>query len=401
MISVADAVTKVLSAFRTLPAEQVSLERALGRVLAEDIAARITQPPLDVSAMDGYAVRVSDATTAPAVLRIVGRSAAGSAFTGRVGAGETVRISTGAPVPEGADAIIIQEVTKRQGDTLTIHEPATPGRWIRTAGMDFQTGEVLLHAGRPLTARDLGLAAAMNVPWLMVRRKPRIAFIATGDEVVMPGDPLGPSQIISSNSITLNAGITALGAEPLNLGIARDDEAQLRAVIEASRGADLLVTTGGVSVGDHDLVGRVLGDQDLDVGFYKVAMRPGKPLLFGRLGQVPFLGMPGNPVSVGVSSIVFLKPAIETMLGLSVPASAPTAILGRDLKPNDERQDYLRAGLTRGAMGQLTATPFERQDSAMLALFTNADCLVIRPPYAPRATRGEPVDIIPLRQGLL
>ncbi|MCW5698262.1 MAG: molybdopterin molybdotransferase MoeA [Rhodospirillales bacterium] len=401
MISVADAVTKVLSAFRTLPAEQVSLERALGRVLAEDIAARITQPPLDVSAMDGYAVRVSDATTAPAVLRIVGESAAGSAFTGRVGAGETVRISTGAPVPEGADAIIIQEVTKRQGDTLTIHEPATPGRWIRTAGMDFQTGEVLLHAGRPLTARDLGLAAAMNVPWLMVRRKPRIAFIATGDEVVMPGDPLGPSQIISSNSITLNAGITALGAEPLNLGIARDDEAQLRAVIEASRGADLLVTTGGVSVGDHDLVGRVLGDQDLDVGFYKVAMRPGKPLLFGRLGQVPFLGMPGNPVSVGVSSIVFLKPAIETMLGLSVPASAPTAILGRDLKPNDERQDYLRAGLTRGAMGQLTATPFERQDSAMLALFTNADCLVIRPPYAPRATRGEPVDIIPLRQGLL
>ena len=397
MISVSEAVSMVVGGLAPLSAEQVGLESALGRVLAEDVASRVTQPPVDVSSMDGYAVCAVDATQVPATLRLIGESAAGVGFAGVVAAGESVRISTGAPVPNGADAIVIQEETRASGDAVTVLETATPGRWIRRSGLDFVAGQVLLHAGRMLAPRDIGLAAAMNIPWLRVRRKPRIAFVATGDEVVLPGEPLGPAQIVSSNSFALAAYISRLGGQPVNLGIAGDDEASLLEVIKGSRGADLLVTMGGASVGDHDLVRKVLGGAGFDLGFYRVAMRPGKPLIFGRLGEVPVLGLPGNPVSVGVTAVIFLRPAIQAMLDLRDPdGPRPSAILGCDVAANDQRQDYLRARLSRERNGALVATPFDKQDSSMLALFCAADCLVVRPPHAPPARTGDLVEIVPL-----
>ena len=406
MISVAEALAHVTSSLGPLAAEQVALPDALGRVLAEDVASRLTQPPVDVSAMDGYAVRAADVASLPVALKVIGESAAGGAFDGTLGAGQAVRIFTGAMVPDGADAIVIQENTDAEGGAVIVKEGVAPGTYIRPAGLDFRAGQVLLAAGRVLTARDVGLAAAMNVPWLKVRRRPRIAILATGDEVVMPGEPLGRTQIISSNSVALDAYVRALGGAPINLGIASDNEESLHAMLAGARGADMLVTIGGASVGDHDLVRKVLGAEGLELTFYKVAMRPGKPLIFGRLGDVPVLGVPGNPVSAGISTVIFLGPAMEVMLGLRLPGEdaagpAPTALLGCDLAANDRRQDYLRAALGRDAEGSLVATPFEKQDSAMMALLAAADCLVVRPPHAPPAKAGERVEIVPLATGLL
>ena len=406
MISVAEALAHVTSSLGPLTAEQVALPDALGRVLAEDVASRLTQPPVDVSAMDGYAVRAADVASPPVTLKVIGESAAGGDFDGTLGAGQAVRIFTGAMVPDGADAIVIQEDTKAKGDEVIVNEGVPPGTYIRPAGLDFRAGQVLLAAGKVLTARDVGLAAAMNVPWLKVRRRPRIAILATGDEVVMPGEPVGRNQIISSNSVALDAYVRALGGAPISLGIARDNEESLHAMLAGIRGADMLVTIGGASVGDHDLVRKVLGAEGLELTFYKVAMRPGKPLIFGRLGDVPVLGVPGNPVSAGVSTVIFLGPAMEVMLGLRQPGEgaagpAPTALLGRDLKANDRRQDYLRAALGRDDEGSLVATPFAKQDSAMMALLAAAECLVVRPPHAPPAKAGERVEIVPLATGLL
>ena len=402
MISVAEALAKVTGGVQRVSAEQVALPDALGRVLASDVAARLTHPPAAVSAMDGYAVRAQDVTEVPVTLKQIGESAAGSRFNGSVGAGETVRIFTGAPLPGGTDTIIIQEDTDAKKNVITIKESATEGNFVRPAGLDFSEGEVLLKAGRVLTARDLGLAAAMNVPWLDVRRRPRIAYTATGDEVVMPGDPLGPDQIISSNSVALGAYIETLGGVPVNLGIARDTEDSLRQVFEGARGVDLLITMGGASVGDYDFVRKVLSAEGMDLGFYKVAMRPGKPLIFGHLGAVPVLGLPGNPVSAGVTSAIFLQAAMAVMLGLDDGGNAPAAaLLGRGLGPNDFRQDYLRATLTTDADGNLVATPFERQDSAMMARLAQADCLVVRPPEAPAAAKGDRVEIIMLGGGMV
>ncbi len=402
MISVAEALAKVTGGVKLVSAQQVALPDALGRVLASDIAARLTHPPAAVSAMDGYAVRAADVADVPATLKQIGESAAGSGFEGSVGPGETVRIFTGAPLPDGADTIIIQEVTEPEKEAITIKESAQKGHFVRPAGLDFSEGEVLLKAGRVLTARDLGLAAAMNVPWLDVRRRPRIAYTATGDEVVMPGDPLGPDQIISSNSVALGAYIETLGGAPTNLGIARDNEVSLRQVFEGARGQDLLITMGGASVGDYDFVRKVLNEEGMDLGFYKVAMRPGKPLIFGHMGGVPVLGLPGNPVSAGVTSAIFLHAAMAVMLGIADGGNAPAAaLLGRDLEANDFRQDYLRATLSTDDEGSLVAMPFERQDSAMMARLAQADCLIVRPPEAPAAPKGERVDIIMLGGGMV
>jgi len=402
MLSVAEALAKVTCGVKRVSIEQVSLPDALGRVLASDVVSRLTHPPVAVSAMDGYAVCAKDVSKVPVTLKKIGESAAGSAFNGTIGSRETVRIFTGAPIPAGADTIIIQEVVDAENDFITIKECASFGDFVRPAGLDFFAGDVLLKAGRVLSARDLGLAAAMNVSWLAVRRRPRIAYTATGDEVVMLGDPIGPDQIISSNSIALGAYIKTLGGEPINLGIARDNENSLHRVFDEARGADLLITMGGASVGDYDFVRKVLSSKGMDLGFYRVAMRPGKPMIFGHLDGIPVLGLPGNPVSASVTSAIFLRAAMSVMLGLEKDDSIPTtAILGRDLEANDFRQDYLRSLLTTDLNGNLVATPFERQDSAMMKLLAKADCLVVRPPKARALSEGDRVKIIMLGSCML
>ncbi|WP_374448263.1 gephyrin-like molybdotransferase Glp [Stella sp.] len=397
MISVEEARRRILAGLTALPAEQVGLTEALGRVLAEDLVARTTQPPAAVSAMDGWAVRAADVAQVPVRLRVAGYVAAGRSFTGTVGAGEAVRIFTGAPVPAGADAIVIQEDADHAGETVTVREGVAAGRYVRPAGLDFRAGDVGAAAGTRMGPRAIGLAAAMNVPWLKVRRRPRVAILPTGDEIVMPGEPIGPSQIVSSNALALAAFVRAMGGQPIDLGIARDDRASLSALAAAARGCDLLVTTGGASVGEHDLVRSVLGEAGLQLDFWQIAMRPGKPLMFGSLHGTPMLGLPGNPVSALVCAVLFLRPAMARLSGMAdLPPVDEQAILGSDLGANDRREDYLRATLERGPDGLLRATPFATQDSSNLSRLAAADCLVVRPPLAPPARRGEPVRIVPL-----
>src|SRR5438128_6227853 len=323
MISVEEALGRLLAPLEALPPEQVSTADGVGRVLAEDVAARRTQPPFAVSAMDGYAVRAADLGRIPVSLHIVAEIPAGAGFGGTLGAGEAARIFTGAPLPDGADTIIIQEDTERRGDQVEIREGAAKGRYVRRAGLDFSEGEVLLHAGRRLSPRDIGLAAAMNRPWLFVYRRPSVAILSTGDEIVMPGDPIGPHQIVSSNALALAAFVTACGGVPVMVGNAPDDPDALRRIAAAARGVDLFVSTGGGSVGEHDLVRDVLAEEGLDIDFWEIAMRPGKPLMFGRYRGTPVLGLAGNRVSTLVCSLLFLKPAIERLSGLTDNAEGP------------------------------------------------------------------------------
>jgi molybdopterin molybdotransferase len=397
MIAVEEALRRLLDPLRPVGTEQVAVTAALGRVLAEDLAARRTQPPFDASAMDGYAVRAADVARVPATLRIVGAVPAGQSFAGHIGPGEAVRIFTGAPVPEGADAIVIQEDTERTGDTVLVKEAGIVGRHIRPAGLDFREGAIGLRAGTRLNARDVGLAAAMNRPFLSLRRRPRIAILPTGDEIVMPGDPIGPSQIVSSNGIALAAFVSAIGGEPILLDIAPDDADAMRSIAGGARGADMLLTTGGASVGEHDLVKDALGADGLVLDFWKIAMRPGKPLMVGDWRGTPMIGLPGNPVSALVCAHLFVKPAVERLLGQRAAGTAgKTARLARALPANDRRQDYLRARLASGPDGELEATPFDKQDSSMLSLLAQADCLLVRPPFAPAAAKGDRVSMIPL-----
>ncbi len=404
MLAVAEAQARILEAAWLQPPEQCSLRQALGRVLAEDIAARRTQPPSAMSAMDGYAVRAADVETAPATLKIVAEIPAGKSYDQPLNPGETARIFTGAPLPAGADAIVIQENAERDGDAVTLRASAEPGVYVRPAGLDFADGEVLLKAGKLLNARDIGLIAAMNIPWLMVRRRPRIAILATGDEVVMPGDPVGPNQIVSSNGLALAALIETVGGDPVLLGVAPDDAAGLKQLAAGARGADMLVTTGGASVGEHDLVQSALGEQGLELDFWRIAMRPGKPLMFGQIGEAQMLGLPGNPVSSIVCAILFLAPAIRTMLGQTDPGPEGdefSATLGRDLPANDRRQDYLRAALSKDAKGALRVDPYLKQDSSMMRLLQQSDCFVIRAPHAPALAAGARVDCLGFPGGVL
>ena len=401
MISVEEALARLLAPLAALPPEQVSVADAVGRVLAEDVAARRTQPPFAVSAMDGYAVRADDLATVPVELRIVAEVPAGAGFGGHVGPGEAARIFTGAPMPAGTDTIVIQEDTQREGDRVQVLEGAARGRYVRREGLDFSEGDVLLRAGQRLTARDIGLAAAMNRPWLFVHRRPRVGILSTGDEIVMPGDPIGPHQIVSSNSLSLSAFVAACGGIPVWVGNAPDDPAALRQVAAATRGVDLLVTTGGASVGEHDLVRDVLGADGLELDFWQIAMRPGKPLMVGRYRGTPMVGLPGNPVSTLVCALLFLRPALDRLSGAASEEVAPTARLGTALSKNDRRQDYLRSRLARAADGILEAFPFEVQDSSMMRLLSEADCLVVRPPHAPAIGAGATVPIVPFPGGVL
>lgn len=403
MISVEEARSRILKAFAPLPAEVVSLERALGRVLAEDVVARLTQPPQNVSAMDGYAVIAADVAKPPVRLRVVGAAPAGGAHEAALQPGQAVRIFTGGPLPPGADAIVIQEDTESgsdsQGVWVDVKESVAPGRFVRRAGLDFSAGDHGLAAGQRLGVRDLGLAAAMDHPWLNVRRRPRVAILATGDEVVMPGEPRGPNQIVSSNGLALQAFVEACGGEAVNLGIAQDNRESLLRLAAGAQGSDLLVTTGGASVGEHDLVRSVLGERGLELDFWKIAMRPGKPLMFGQLGTTPLLGLPGNPVSSLVCALVFLRPILARLQGLEEAEPTLSARLARPLPANDRRQDYLRTRLSREPDGTLTAWPFKQQDSSMLATLAQADGLLIRPPHAPAAEAGEAVEVMPLQGG--
>lgn len=398
MIPVADALDRILDGVDALPAEQVPLLDGLGRVLARDVVARRTQPPAAVSAMDGYAVRAADVVRVPAALRVVGAVPAGRIYPDRLQAGQAVRIFTGAALPDGADAVVIQEDTRAEGEQVVALESVAAGRHVRAAGIDFREGEVGLKAGSVLTARDIGYAAAMNVPWLSVRQRPRVAILATGDEIALPGDPLRPGQIVSSNGPALHAFVRSCGGEPVDLGIAPDSEEGIVQHAMGAAGAHVLVTTGGASVGDHDLVQPALRRMGMVLDFWKIAMRPGKPLMVGTLNGMRVLGLPGNPVSSMVCAILFLRPLIARLAGRPDAAreGRATARLGRPLPENDRREDYLRAALETGPDGTLVATPFEVQDSSLLAAMARADALVIRPPHAPPADAGEQVDILRL-----
>jgi len=396
MLSIEDALEKIRSGITPLATEEIFITDALGRVLAEDVIATVSHPPQAVSAMDGYAVRAEDVGTVPVTLTQIGEAAAGHVFDGSVGPGECARIFTGGALPKGADSIVIQEDTVADGDRITIKETAAAGEWVRAAGLDFAAGKVLLAAGRVLSARDIGLAAAAGATWIRVRRKPRIAVLSTGDEIVMPGAPRRPDQIVSSNSVALVAYAEVLGAVGTSIGIAEDRPESLRERLKDAAGYDILVTSGGASVGDHDLVQSVFGDEGLELGFYKIAMRPGKPLIFGRIGETYLLGLPGNPVSTGVTAAIFLKAAVEGMLGIAPAPLYQAARLGRDLEPNGKRLDFMRARLTPSDTDLPMATPFERQDSSMMALFADSDCLVMREIGAPAAKAGDVVKIVPL-----
>lgn len=396
MISVEEARDRILSGLRPTPAEVVALADAWNRVTAASVVARLTQPPSDVSAMDGYALRAADGGLG-ATLTVIGAAPAGHPFAGTVGAGQIVRLFTGSVVPSGADAILLQEDATRDGETVQVNEAAAAGRHIRRAGQDFANGDIVIAAGRKLTARDVGLAAAANHPWLNVHRRPRIGILATGDEIAMPGEPIPNGGIVSSNSHALAALVRAAGGEPIVLPIAADTKEAVAAVADAIVGMDLLVTTGGASVGDHDLVIAGLQTRGLAVDFWQIAMRPGKPLLFGQMGALPVLGLPGNPVSAMVCAILFLLPALARLSGLpSAPPPTTTGILGVAVKPNDRRADHLRSTIETRADGRLVVTPFAVQDSAMLRRLALADALVLRPPQAPALPAGAEVPIIRL-----
>src|ERR1700759_3755275 len=366
---VADALAAILEGSQPMPEEMVALEDAYHRVLARDVAARRTQPPQAMSAMDGYAVRATDAAEGKARLTVIGEVAAGRPFDRALGRGEAARIFTGGVIPDGADAVVIQEDTVADGNSITITEAAATGRHVRPAGVDFREGDVLLAAGHRLTERDLSLAASMNYPELPVRRRPKVPLLATGDELVMPGSTPGPGQIVYSNGYALRALARAEGAETIDLGIAADTVEATKQGIRRARdsGADILITTGGASVGDHDLVKQSLEAEGVAMAFWRIAMRPGKPMMHGRLGDMRVMGVPGNPVSSYVCGFLFLVPLIRKLSGRSmIHHPIESALLGRKVAANDQRQDYLRAHLERRGDGSLIATQVDHQDSSLL-----------------------------------
>ena len=398
LLAVDEARARILAALAPTAAETVALADGAGRVLARPVTARLTQPPADVSAMDGYAVRAADALEG-AMLRVTGAAPAGRPFAGSVGPGEAVRIFTGGFVPEGADAILLQEDATADGATVRVNETVKAGRWIRRRGLDFTEGQDVLPAGRKLTARDIGLAAASNTPWLAVHRRPRIGILATGDEIALPGDPIPPGGIVSSNAHALAALVKGAGGDPVVLPIAPDDTQAIAEVAAAAHAFDLLVTTGGASVGEHDLIQKALGGEGFELGFWKIAMRPGKPLIWGRLGRTPVLGLPGNPVSAMVCAVVFLIPVIAKLSGL--PGDPPPTRRLRSaaaLPENDRRADHLRATLSRDAEGRMVVTPAPVQDSSMVATLARADALVLRAPHAPALPAGAEVEAIILAE---
>jgi molybdopterin molybdotransferase len=395
LLPVDEARARIIAAMPLLAPETVVLGAALGRSSIEDLHARVSHPPMPVSAMDGYALRSGDARAFPVRLRKLGVSRAGARFDGSLEPGSCVRVFTGAMVPDGADMIALQEDATEDGDCVIVREAGRAGQHIRRAGLDFGVGDLCVARGRALTARDLGLLAACGHTHVAVRRRPRIAILSTGDELVAPGAPIGPDQIVGSNGVALAAAVQAWGADAVDLGIVADRIDAIAQAVDRAAGADLLVTTGGASVGDHDLVRPGAASRGLVTDFWRIAMRPGKPLMFGRIGSLPLLGMPGNPVSALVCALLFLKPAIAAMSGDVQQAPVfEQAILGKPMAANDKREDYVRARIVAGDGQQLTADPFPTQDSGMLLTLARADGLIRRRPFAPAAKPGELVDVI-------
>jgi molybdopterin molybdotransferase len=396
-LTVSEALRRILEDVGPTEPENVAIEAAAGRTLAAPLSARLTQPPFDASAMDGYAVRAADTQILPATLTVIGEAAAGHPFGGSVNTGQAVRIFTGAPMPAGTDAIVIQENTARDGAKVIVREGiADPGH-IRHRGIDFKQGDTLLPAGRRIGPREIALAASMGHGTLQVRRRPRIAMLSTGDELVPPGRTPGPGQIVASNHLGVGALLEVAGAEVQQLGIARDTREDLAAHIAQAADADVLVTIGGASVGDHDLVGPVLEARGMALSFWKIAMRPGKPLMFGKLGAARVVGLPGNPVSSLVCGRIFLVPLVRALLGQSaasedtVQAHATVA-----LAPNGPREHYMRATSRPGPDGMPLVTPVRSQDSSLLSALSEADCLLLRPVEAPAVPSGGLVPILRL-----
>lgn len=402
LLPVKEARKRILATAKPLENELVSLAKAGDRVLAEDLTASRDQPPFSASAMDGYAVRHADIATLPCRLTIVGEAAAGHAFGGSIGAGECVRIFTGAPVPDGADSVVIQENTVPvEKDRVQINKGEAKGRYVRSSGLDFKAGETRLHRGRILDAGALSLAAAMNIDRLPVIRKPRVAIIATGDELVFPGSKPAADQIIASSSFGVADLVRRAGGEPTDLGIATDSVEALSEKFNQTGcvEADIVITLGGASVGDHDLVRDALAARKIELDFWKLAMRPGKPVMFGidqsRRVPVHVIGLPGNPVSSLVCTEIFIKPLIRKMLGLPTQTNWQDGVLGIDIPANDEREEYMRARLEQRD-GRWVVTPFDSQDSSIISLYDAADCLMLRPASGPQMPAGSPCQFLPL-----
>ncbi|MCA0003495.1 MULTISPECIES: gephyrin-like molybdotransferase Glp [unclassified Mesorhizobium] len=399
LLPVAAALERLLEGAAPLASESVSLLEAVDRVLAEPVVALRTQPPFNASAMDGYAVRAVDVASVPSRLSVMGVAAAGRGFDGAVGKAQAVRIFTGAPLPQGADTIVIQEnVRDLGGGSIEVVEPTAEGRNIRRFGLDFSEGDILLEKGRVLDPAALSLVASANHPRVGVVKRPLVAIIATGDELLPPGSELGPDQIISSNAYGVAAAAQSVGAHALDLGIAADREEAIAALVRkaVAAGADVIVTLGGASVGDHDLIHDVLTGEGMTLGFWKIAMRPGKPLMFGRLGDIRCIGLPGNPVASLVCSQLFLKPLLARLGNRNFRQDIRQARLGAAMQANDLRQDYVRA-VVRQEAGMLVATPFSIQDSSMLRMLADANGLIVREPFASAAAVGDACSVLMLR----
>jgi molybdopterin molybdotransferase len=399
LIPVEDALARLLDGVAPCPAEDVALSEADGRVLAADVLARRRQPPFDASAMDGYAVRAADIATVPAQLETIGESQAGQRFDGTVGAGQAVRIFTGAPVPPGADTILLQEDAEVIGQgRIAAREATAAGRHIRVAGLDFELGDTLLHAGRELDPAALSLAASGNHPRVRVVGRPLVAILATGDELVAPGGDPGPDQIIASNAFGVAAMVRRAGGRVLDLGIVADERTIMRAAIDQAVEArpDIIVTLGGASVGDRDLVQEVMAGAGMELDFWKIAMRPGKPLMSGRIGSTRIIGLPGNPVSSLVCAQLFLVPLVTAMAGRRHRPDLRQAVLGVPVAANDHRRDYMRARIDLDAMPPVVA-PYPRQDSSMLSTLAEGNCLLLREPHAPAAAAGDPCTVLMTR----
>ena len=394
LLPIDEAIARMGAHLRPLASERVPLADADGRVLAAPVSTQLTQPPADMSAMDGYAVRHSD-LLAQRPLRLIGTSRAGEPSDLAVEPGTCIRIFTGAYVPAGADTVLIQEDAEVDGDLVLATEIPPAGRHIRKAGLDFRKGDSVLQPPVRLGPAQVALLAAMNIPEVDIHRRPRVAFFASGDELVHLGETPGKGQIVSSNSVALAALIRRAGGIPVDLGIARDTEQSIQETAAAGRGCDLMISLGGASVGEHDLIQPALRARGLEVDFWRLAIRPGKPLMFGSFGGIPFIGLPGNPVSALVCATLLVEPAIGALQGL--PMRHPELVMiasAVDLKANDHRQDYLRARFDRDAEGRMLVHPFDAQDSSMLSVLAQADGLLVRPPHAPAVPRGTLVPVL-------